>query len=92
MNLATYATGKALGKMEVNFEMINAVMQWIVLPIAGVVIYMFNKQNNHHTDIAVLKSLQEATKTSHDREMKEMKTTIAAIFTKLDNIEQALRK
>ena len=78
--------------MEVNFEMINAVMQWVVLPIAGVVVYMFNKQNQHHTDITVLKSLQEATKTSHDREMKEMKTTIAAIFTKLDNIEQALRK
>ena len=92
MSLAAYATGKALGKMEVNFEMINAVMQWIVLPIAGVVIYMFNKQSQHHTDIAVLKSLQEATKNSHDREMKEMKTTIAAIFTKLDNIEQALRK
>ena len=33
--------------MEVNFEMINAVMQWIVLPIAGVVIYMFNKQAQH---------------------------------------------
>ena len=92
MNFLALEYGKASGKMEVNFEMINAVMQWIVLPIAGVVIYMFNKQNNHHTDIAVLKSLQEATKTSHDREMKEMKTTIAAIFTKLDNIEQALRK
>ena len=92
MNFQVCGSGKESGKMEVNFEMINAVMQWIVLPIAGVVIYMFNKQNNHHTDIAVLKSLQEATKTSHDREMKEMKTTIAAIFTKLDNIEQALRK
>jgi hypothetical protein len=78
--------------MEVNFEMIDAIMQWVVLPIAGVVIYMFNKQNQHHTDIAVLKAQHEATRTSHDREMKEMKTTIAAIFTKLDNIEQALRK
>jgi hypothetical protein len=28
--------------MEVNFEMIDAIMQWVVLPIAGVVIYMFN--------------------------------------------------
>ena len=92
MNLATYATGKALGKMEVNFEMIDAIMQWVVLPIAGVVIYMFNRQGQHHTDIAVLKAQHEATKNSHDREMKEMKTTIAAIFTKLDNIEQALRK
>ena len=78
--------------MEVNFEMIDAIMQWVVLPIAGVVVYMFNRQAQHHTDIAVLKSLQEATKNSHDREMKEMKQTIAAIFTKLDNIEQALRK
>ena len=92
MNFRVCGSGKESGKMEVNFEMINAVMQWIVLPIAGVVIYMFNKQAQHHTDIAVLKSLQEATKTSHDREMKEMKTTIAAIFTKLDNTEQALRK
>ena len=92
MNSQICEIGKALGKMEVNFEMIDAIMQWVVLPIAGVVIYMFNRQAQHHTDIAVLKSLQEATKTSHDREMKEMKTTIAAIFTKLDNIEQALRK
>ena len=78
--------------MEVNFEMIDAIMQWVVLPVAGVVIYMFNRQGQHHTDIAVLKAQHEATRTSHDREMKEMKTTIGAIFTKLDNIEQALRK
>ena len=78
--------------MEVNFEMIDAFMQWDVLPVAGVVVYMFNRQAQHHTDIAVLKAQHDATKTSHDREMKEMKTTIAAIFTKLDNIEQALRK
>ena len=78
--------------MEVNFEMIDVIMQWIVLPIAGVVVYMFNRQAQHHTDIAVLKAQHDATKTSHDREMKEMKQTIAAIFTKLDNIEQALRK
>ena len=84
--------GKASGKMEVNFEMIDAIMQWVVLPIAGVVIYMFNRQGQHHTDIAVLKAQHEATKNSHDREMKEMKTTIAAIFTKHDNKEQALRK
>ena len=84
--------GKVSGKMEVNFEMIDAIMQWVVLPIAGVVIYMFNRQGQHHTDIAVLKAQHEATRTSHDREMKEMKNTIAAIFTKLDNIEQALRK
>jgi hypothetical protein len=78
--------------MEVNFEMIDAIMQWIVLPVAGVVVYMFNRQAQHHTDIAVLKTQHDANKLAHDREMKEMKETIKAIFMKLDNIEQALRK
>ena len=78
--------------MEVNFEMIDAIMQWVVLPVAGFVWVMYNRQGDHHTDIAVLKAQHEANKLAHDREMKEMKQTIAAIFTKLDNIEQALRK
>lgn len=78
--------------MEVNFEMIDVIMQWVVLPVAGFVWVMYNRQGDHHTDIAVLKAQHEANKLAHDREMKEMKQTIAAIFTKLDNIEQALRK
>ena len=78
--------------MEVNFEMIDAIMQWVVLPVAGFVWVMYNRQGDHHTDIAVLKAQHEANKSAHDREMKEMKQTIGAIFTKLDNIEQALRK
>lgn len=78
--------------MEVNYEMIDTIMQWVVLPVAGFVWVMYNRQGDHHTDIAVLKAQHEANKLAHDREMKEMKQTIAAIFTKLDNIEQALRK
>jgi len=78
--------------MDVNFEMIDAIMQWVVLPVAGFVWVMYNRQGDHHTDIAVLKAQHEANKLAHDREMKEMKQTIGAIFTKLDNIEQALRK
>jgi len=78
--------------MEINFDMVNAVMQWVILPIAAFVWIIYQRQGDHHTDIAVLKAQHEAATTSHDREMKEMKTTIAAIFTKLDNIEQALRK
>jgi len=78
--------------MDINFEMIDAIMQWIVLPVAGLAIYIYQRQNDHHTDIAVLKAQYDANKTSHDREMKEMKETVKAIFSKLDNIEQALRK
>jgi esterase/lipase len=78
--------------MEINFDVINSVMRWIVLPTAGVVIYIYNRQNKHHTDIEVLKAQHEANKSAHDKEMKEMRETIKAIFNKLDNIEQALRK
>lgn len=78
--------------MEVNFDMIDAIVQWVVLPVAGFVWVMYQRQGDHHTDIAVLKAQNEANKLAHDREMKEMKDTIKAIFIKLDTIEQALRK
>jgi hypothetical protein len=78
--------------MEINFDMLNAVMQWVILPIAAFVWVIYQRQSEHHTDIAVLKAQNEANKVAHDREMKEMKDTIKAIFIKLDTIEQALRK
>ena len=78
--------------MDINFDMLNAVMQWIVLPIAAFVWVIYQRQSDHHTDIAVLKAQQDANKSAHDREMKEMRETMKAIFAKLDNIEQALRK
>jgi len=78
--------------MGINFDMLNAVMQWVVLPIAAFVWIIYQRQSDHHTDIAVLKAQQDANKTAHDREMKEMRETVKAIFAKLDNIEQALRK
>jgi len=41
--------------------------------------------------VAVLRAQLDSSKVSHDREMKEMKETIKAIFNKLDSIEQSLR-
>ena len=78
--------------MEISFDVISAVVQWVVLPMAAFVWVIYQRQGDHHTDIAVLKAQHEGTKAAHDRELKEMKETIKAIFTKLDNIEQALRK
>ena len=78
--------------MDVSFDMINSIMQWVVLPIAYFVWMIYQRQGQHHTDIAVLKAQHEANKLAYDREMKEMKETIRAIFQKLDTIEQALRK
>ena len=72
--------------------MIDVVMQWLVAPVIIVVWHLFTKTTQHETDIAVLKSQLETSKVSHDREMKEMKETIKAIFMKLDSIEHALRE
>lgn len=74
------------------YEMIDLFMQWLVAPIIVVVWFLFNKVNKNETDIAVLKAQQTSHREAHDREMKEMKETIKAIFMKLDNIEQALRQ
>tara|TARA_S200002703_G_C3613712_1_gene188430 strand:- start:119 stop:352 length:234 start_codon:yes stop_codon:yes gene_type:complete len=71
---------------------IDLVLQYLAAPLAAVVWVIFNKATKNERDIAVLQSQVNADKTSHDREMKEMKETIKAIFIKLDNIEQALRK
>lgn len=72
-------------------ETIDLVMQWLVAPIVVIVWYLFNTANKTATDVAVLKAQLDSSKVSHDREMKEMKETIKAIFNKLDSIEQSLR-
>jgi len=72
-------------------ETLDLVMQWLVAPIALIVWYLFNMVNKNNTDVAVLRAQLDSSKVSHDREMKEMKETIKAIFNKLDSIEQSLR-
>jgi esterase/lipase len=52
---------------------------------------LFNKVNKNEKDIAVIQAQMDSFTLSHDREMKEMKETIKAIFNKLDSIEQTLR-
>ena len=73
------------------YEMVDLFMQWLVAPIIVVVWVLFNKVNKNERDIAVIQAQHESSKISYDREMKEMKETIKAIFNKLDTIEQALR-
>lgn len=73
-------------------EIIKVVMQWVIVPVVGFVWLMYKTQQQHQTDIAVLKAVHEANKEAHDREFKEMRESFKAVFAKLDNIEQALRK
>ncbi len=72
-------------------ERVYLIMQWLDAPVIIVVWHLFTRCTKHDTEIAVLKSQLESSKVSYDREMKEMKETIKAIFLKLDSIEQSLR-
>lgn len=73
-------------------DVLNIVMQWIVAPIAAFVWFLYQKQQSHSTDIAVLKATTASAQEAHDREIKEIRETSRAIMAKLDSIEQALRK
>lgn len=74
------------------FDVAKVIIQWVVIPIAGFVWFMHKNQQQHQTDIAVLKAVHAANKEAHDREFKEMRENFKAVFAKLDNIEAALRK
>ena len=73
-------------------EILRMVVQWGVVPLVGFVWLIHRNQQNHNTEIAVLKALHADNKESHDREFKEVKDSFKAVLTKLEGIEQHLRK
>ena len=75
-----------------SFQIVNSIMQWVVAPVAAFVWILYQRQQHHTTDIAVLKARIDEAKTAHDREIKEIRETSRAIMEKLNSIEEALRK
>lgn len=73
-------------------ELLDAVMKWVVAPVAAFVLVIYKVQQTHSTDIAVLKATQAANKEAHDKEFKEMRKSFEAVMSKLENIEEHLRK
>jgi len=73
-------------------DLIDSAMKWIVAPVTAFVWLMYRTQQIHATDIAVLKAQAVANKEAHDREFKQLQDSFKAVFTKLDDIERALRK
>lgn len=73
-------------------KVLNVVMQWIIMPVAAFVWLIYRTQNQHGTAIAVLQAESLTARTAHDREIKEIRETTRAIMSKLDSIEEALRK
>jgi hypothetical protein len=75
-----------------TLKVLNAIMQWIVMPVAAFVWLIYRTQNQHGTAIAVLQAESATARQAHDREIKEIRETTRAIMNKLDSIEEALRK
>jgi hypothetical protein len=73
-------------------EIITAIMQWVVAPVAAFVWILHNRVQVQQTEIAVLRAMHEANKEFHDREFRELRETLKTINSKLDSIEQAMRK
>lgn len=73
-------------------DLVRMVIQWGVVPLVGFVWLIHKNQQNHNTEIAVLKALHAANKESHDREFKEVKDNFKAVLSKLEGIEEHLRK
>ncbi len=73
-------------------EVIDAVMKWVIAPVAAFVWILHSKTQTHATEIAVIKATQAANKEAHDREFKEMKASFQKVLDKLDSIETHMRK
>ena len=73
-------------------DVVEAIMKWIIAPVAAFVLMQYKTQQAQGTDIAVLKAQAAANKEAHDREFKQLQDSFKAVFTKLDDIERALRK
>jgi len=73
-------------------EMLETFMKWIVAPVTAFVWLLHRTQQQHATDIAVLRATMSEQKQAHDREIKEIRESFTRVMSKLDTIEQALRK
>ena len=66
-------------------EVIEAILQWIVMPITAFVWLIFMRQQDHTTQIAVIKTETEIVRQSHDRGMRDIKGKLDKILEKLDD-------
>lgn len=66
-------------------EVLSEVMRWVVAPLVGVVWVIFGRQQTQATELAVLKSQVELYRTTHEREIEDIKSKLDLILNKLDS-------
>jgi hypothetical protein len=73
-------------------EYIDLAVKIILAPITGFLWILHNRQNKLTLEIAVLRAQVEANQKSIDREMVDVKASLARVLDKLDKIEEYVRK
>jgi hypothetical protein len=73
-------------------DMLDLFLKYVIFPVAGFVWMLHTKLQAHSTKLAVMEAQIEASKQAQDREFRDMRRIVDAIFSKLDGIEAALRK
>jgi hypothetical protein len=66
-------------------EVVETVLRWIVMPIGAFVWLMYQRQQDHTTQIAVLRTETDMARQAHDREIKDIKDKLDKILEKLDD-------
>ena len=66
-------------------EAIENVMRYVVVPLAAFVWLMYQRQQDHTTQIAVLRTESDMARQAHDREIKDIKDKLDKILEKLDD-------
>ena len=70
----------------VIMEAVELLIQYIVVPICGVLWFMYKHQQKQATQIAVLQATTTQTQLTNDREFKELRESLARMDAKLDSI------
>lgn len=73
-------------------EVVKGALQWVVAPLVGWAWYLHEKINAQNTRVAVLEAELNAQKTLNAQTYTELRSSFNTIVTKLDSIEQFLRK
>ena len=66
-------------------DVMETVLRWIVMPVVGFVWLMFVRQQDHSTQLAVLRTETDMARQAHDREIGEIKGKLDKILEKLDD-------
>lgn len=66
-------------------DIFEAVMRWVIAPVAVIVGMMYQRQQAHSTQLAVLQNQADIVRGAHDREIRDIKDMLHKILEKLDD-------